>query len=106
MGRREGEEIMYKKIVQVKTRQSAGGIEPDLKLEKGMSMVVLEYSPDKSSAVCLVVRSDVDDFSKLAGEDLAVLPTHAKFNDKLIRVRDVDGNITDSLNAGEIGTKG
>lgn len=94
---------MHKKIVRVKVRTTRKGlIEPDIELEKGMDLKALEYSGD--TTVCLVVRSDKDDFTKLQGKDLEELEDHPKFNDKLIRKRDKDGKITDSLNAAEIGT--
>ncbi len=95
---------MYKKTFEVDTKTLENGlIEPDIQLEKGMTLHVMSYSPDKKTCKCLAVRSDVNDFTKLTGKNMKTLTVPFDSIKNIVRVHDKDGKVTDSLDTSEIG---
>jgi hypothetical protein len=97
---------MFKKVIEVSTKRTSSGIEPDITIVKGMDVSVLSYSADFSTAKCLVVRSDVNDFTELQGKNMVDRTATTPINEvkNIIRKKDKDGKVTDSLDVAEIGT--
>ena len=98
---------MFRKVIEVSTKSIGAGFEPDVYLVPGMDMCVLSYSEDKSTAKCLIVRSDVNDFTSLVGKNIVDKTASTPINEvkNKIRKKDAAGKITDSLDAAEIGTE-